>query len=63
MGSAPRRGRDEKGHRERTDEPIKLTTTTHVSVDRVMQGAAGRVRTAGADSSAADGRWECSTTR
>ncbi len=34
---------------------MKLTTTTHVSVDGVMQGCGGPMRTAGADLSAADG--------
>jgi dihydrofolate reductase len=38
MRSAPRCGHDEKGHPERKDEPLKLTTITNVSVDGVMQG-------------------------
>lgn len=33
MRSAPRSGRNEKDHHERKDEPMKLTTTTLVSVD------------------------------
>ena len=33
MRSAPRCGRNEKDHHERKDEPMKLTTTTLVSVD------------------------------
>src|SRR2546421_11460618 len=41
MRSAPRCGHNEKHHRERKDEPMKLTTVTHVSVDGVMQGVAG----------------------
>jgi hypothetical protein len=33
MRPARRCGRNEKDHRERKDEPMKLTTTTLVSVD------------------------------
>jgi hypothetical protein len=33
MRSAPQCGRNEKDHHERKDEPMKLTTTTLVSVD------------------------------
>lgn len=36
---------------------MKLTTNTHVSLDGVMQGSAGAMRTAGEDSSAVDGRF------
>jgi hypothetical protein len=45
---------------------MKLTTTTQVSVDGVMQGNGGPDETAAADSSAADGPGRpsrCSTTR
>ena len=43
---------------------MKPTTVTHVSLDGVMQGSAGRTRTAqGRDSSAADGPCRSSTTR
>jgi dihydrofolate reductase len=38
MGSAPRCGHNENDHNERNDDPMKLTTITHVSVDGVMQG-------------------------
>ena len=42
---------------------MKLTTTTQVSVDGVMQANGGCMRRiAGADSSAADGPGRCSTT-
>src|SRR5260370_20276256 len=41
MRSAPRCGRNEKDHRERKDEPIKLTTNMQVSVDGVVQGNGG----------------------
>src|SRR5438105_15317725 len=40
MRSSPRRGRTRRPPRER-DEPVKLTTITHVSVDGVMQGLGG----------------------
>src|SRR5215212_4163010 len=38
MRSAPRCGHNEKDHHERKDEPMKLTTITHVTVDGVIQG-------------------------
>jgi dihydrofolate reductase len=38
MSSAPRCGHNEIDQHERKDEPVKLTTVTHVSVDGVMQG-------------------------
>src|SRR5919202_2059758 len=38
MSSAPRCGHNAKDHRERKDEPMKLTTMTQVTVDGVMQG-------------------------
>ena len=42
---------------------MKLTTTTEVSVDGVVQENGARTRTAAADSSAVDGPGRCSTTR
>src|SRR5215510_1558915 len=41
MRSAPRCGHSEQDHHKRKDEPMKLTTITHVSVDGVMQGLGG----------------------
>src|SRR3954447_2856522 len=38
MSSAPRCGHNDKDHNESKDEPLKLTTITHVTVDGVMQG-------------------------
>src|SRR5712691_9323316 len=42
---------------------MKLTTTTQVSIDGVVQGTAGRMRTAAADSSEADEPGHRSTAR
>ena len=42
---------------------MNITIAENVSVDGVMQGSAGRMRIAGADSSAADGPRRSSTTR
>jgi dihydrofolate reductase len=41
MRSASRCGHTDDDHRERTDEPVKLTTQTQVTVDGVMQGNGG----------------------
>src|SRR3954451_2548597 len=38
MRSSPRCGHNDNRHPERTDEPMKLTTMTQVTVDGVMQG-------------------------
>jgi hypothetical protein len=38
MSSSPRCGHNEEDHHEIRDEPMKLTTITHVTVDGVIQG-------------------------
>ena len=60
MRSAPRCGHTENDHPERTDEPVKLTTQTQVTVDGVMQGNGGASeedRRSGFDGGGGGARW------